>query len=54
MNLDENSVDFREPELEYDLGYDTEIMEDMVIDELGYAIDYMTPKEIKDNIKIKK
>lgn len=54
MYLDENSVDFREPELEYDLGYDTELMEDMVIDELGAEIDHMTPKEIEDRIKIKK
>jgi hypothetical protein len=53
MYLDENSVDFREPDLDYDLGYDTEIIEDMVIDHVG-DVDWDDLEEIEDRIKIKK
>ena len=53
MYLDENSIEYGMPDLDYDPASDGEIMEDMVIDHVG-DIDWDDPEEIEDRIKLKK
>lgn len=53
MYLDENSIDYSNPDLDYDPASDGEIMEDMVIDHVE-DIDWDDPEEIEDRIKLKK
>ena len=53
MYLDENSIEYSMPDLDYDPASDGEIMEDMVIDHVG-DIDWDDPEEIEDRIKLKK
>ena len=53
MYLDENSFEFDNPDLDYDMYGDADIMEDMVIDHVG-DIDWEDTEEIEDRIKIKK
>ena len=51
MYLDENSNEYDNPDLDYDLYADAEIMDDMVIDHID-DVDWSDPEEIKDRIKI--
>ena len=51
MYLDENSIEFDNPDLDYDLMGDADIMEDMVIDHID-DVDWSDPEEIEDRIKI--
>ena len=53
MYLDENSLEFNNPDLDFDLPYDAEIMEDMVIDQVD-DVDWENTEEIEYRIKIKK
>lgn len=53
MYLDENSIEYSMPDLDYDPASDGEIMEDMVIDHVE-DIDWDDPEEIEDRIKLKK
>lgn len=53
MYLDENSIEYGMPDLDYDPASDGEIMEDMVIDHVE-DIDWDDPEEIEDRIKLKK
>ena len=53
MYLDENSLEFDKPDLDYDMYGDADIMEDMVIDHVG-DVDWEDTEEIEDRIKIKK
>lgn len=51
MYLDENSIEYADPDIDYDLYADAEIMEDMVIDHMD-DVDWSDPEEIEDRIKI--
>ena len=51
MYLDENSIEYDNPDLDYDLMGDADIMEDMVIDHID-DVDWSDPEEIEDRIKI--
>jgi hypothetical protein len=51
MYLDENSIEYDNPDLDYDLYADADIMEDMVIDHID-DVDWSDPEEIEDRIKI--
>jgi hypothetical protein len=53
MYLDENSLEFDKPDLDYDMYGDADIMEDMVFDHVG-VVDWEDTEEIEDRIKIKK
>lgn len=53
MYLDENSLEWDNPDLDYDMYGDADIMEDMVIDHVG-DVDWEDTEEIEDRIKIKK
>ena len=53
MYLDENSIEFDNPDLDYDLMGDADIMEDMVIDHVG-DVDWEDPEEIEYRIKLKR
>lgn len=51
MYLDENSIEYDDPDMDYDLYADAEIMDDMVIDHI-HDVDWSDPEEIEDRIKI--
>ena len=54
MYLDENSNEFDNPDLDYDLmGGDADIMEDMVLDHID-DVDWDDPEEIEYRIKLKR
>lgn len=53
MYLDENSIEYNNPDLDYDTASDGEIMEDMVIDHVE-DIDWDDPEEIEYRVKLKK
>lgn len=52
MYLDDNSRTFRDPDLDFDLPYDAEIMEDMTLDNFR-DIDWGDEDEIEFRIKLK-
>lgn len=53
MYLDENSIEFDDPDLDYDLYSDADIAEDMVLDHID-MVDWEDPEEIEYRIKLKK
>ena len=53
MYLDENSIEFDNPDLDYDLYVDGEIQEEMVIDHID-DVDWEDPEEIEYRIKLKR
>ncbi len=52
MYLNSNSLDYQDPDLDYDLPSDAEIMEDMVLDAVR-DIDWDDEEEIEDRVKLK-
>ena len=54
MYLDENSIEWNNPHLDYDLMGDADIMEDMVLDHIGDVADWGDPEEIEYRIKLKR
>ena len=55
MYLDENSLEWDDPDLDYDLYGDTEIMDDMVIDHLyADSEEWLVDNELEDYVKLKK
>ena len=50
MFFDETSEEYRDPDLEYDLDYDANIQEDMILDYVRHT----SFNEIKNSIKLKK
>jgi len=54
MYLDEDSMEYQNPDLDYDLSSDdVEIIDRMVIDHVG-DVDWGDPEEIEYRIKLKK
>ena len=55
MYLDENSIEFDNPDLDYDLDTDTDIMNGMVIDYLhDDSEEWLMHNELEDYVKLKK
>ena len=52
MYLDSNSLDFMNPELDYELPSDAEIMEEMTLDYFR-DIDWSDEEEISERVKLK-
>lgn len=54
MYLDEDSMEYQSPDLDYDLSSDdVEIIDRMVLDHVG-DVDWSDPEEFEDRIKLKK
>ncbi len=51
MYLDYNSHEYQDPDLDYDLSGDADIMNDMVIDHVS-DIDWSDEEEVEDRIKL--
>lgn len=52
MYLDTNSLEFENPDLDYDLSSDADIMEDMALDFFS-DIDWSDEEEVEDRVKLK-
>jgi hypothetical protein len=52
MYLNNNSLDFQDPDLDFDLPSDAEIMEEMTLDSVR-DVDWSDEEEVEDRVKLK-